>query len=913
MSAIEPCSRPFALRLGVALAVVVPLLLSSISGRALAQVVCDPEYPCSYEIANPGIQRVPGLLKFQARISQAKLPVGDAVLADVEVHLIDAVGDRKCSESFSGVRVRNSVLNLEIGHNMTDCSLDDVVATAAGLSFQVCIGGGCLKPIPLGSAPYAFKANYALQAQESYVADRAAQAHYAHRMTADRDMMVSNSIGKGYFDFHTPDPEDGGTAYDASSFVPYEAGGFIQWFPVAESNPTLNICAGDLANGYIQPLSELVLYAVDTTMRGNTEVEGSGVVQGSLTVNAGSTVNAGLTVNDSATVNQGLTVNDSATVNQGLTVTDTAASGADLVCAGDTQVVGHSTLEGGATVFNGLTVIDNDLSTADLVNQGDAQVVGHSTMDGGATVSQGATVNEGLIVTDTATSGADLVCAGDTQVLGHSYLEGGATIDQGATVNNGATINNGATVNEGLKVTDTAASGADLVCAGDTQVVGHSTLEGGATVTAGLTVNDDGTAAVDFISSGEAYFAKQVEADGLAQFNAGARVHGNIQSYDHTYAHGGLTVAAASTAAPDLVCQGTAQFDNDATFGNEPDDSVLTVYSTVHFKGQVNLDNPLSGTVGRNRVDSDAIIDGTIAAVDLGTDALNAVRALIIGIQSTDLTAVDSGTTSTLYDVAVSSDGLLWVAVGALGTILTSTDAVTWETQTSGTTYPLRRVAHNGSQWVAVGLYGTILTSSDGETWTSQSSGVSAPLYGVDHDAAGLWVVVGYSGTILSSSDGATWESVNSPTSGKLIGVAHDKKGKWLAVATSGAGATSSDGSTWTYAYTGFRGNNVIHDGAGLWVAGTVGGIMTSPSGDYGTWKKSVGPEVQSIACDASGACLAAVEQTDGERGELIRTHDRITWTTRPSGSMSAMRGAAVANRFVLVGDDGAILISRAF
>ncbi|MFO0754486.1 MAG: carboxypeptidase regulatory-like domain-containing protein, partial [Thermodesulfovibrionales bacterium] len=79
-----------------------------------------------------------------------------------------------------------------------------------------------------------------------------------------------------------------------------------------------------------------------------------------------------------------------------------------------------------------------------------------------------------------------------------------------------------------------------------------------------------------------------------------------------------------------------------------------------------------------------------------------------------------SGTTNDLNSVAVS--GTTYLIVGASGTILTSGDTVTWNTQTSGVSANLNGTIY-GSTFVTVGSGGTILTSSDAATWTAQSSG----------------------------------------------------------------------------------------------------------------------------------------------------------------------------------------------
>lgn len=103
----------------------------------------------------------------------------------------------------------------------------------------------------------------------------------------------------------------------------------------------------------------------------------------------------------------------------------------------------------------------------------------------------------------------------------------------------------------------------------------------------------------------------------------------------------------------------------------------------------------------------------------------------------------------------------LYVAVGDLGTILTSPDGTNWVRQTSGTTSGLRDCAYGGGKWVAVGDLGTVLTSPDARVWTSQYPGtffsLNAVIYG-----NGQFVAVGEAMTILTSSDAISWTSRSS-------------------------------------------------------------------------------------------------------------------------------------------------------
>jgi len=75
----------------------------------------------------------------------------------------------------------------------------------------------------------------------------------------------------------------------------------------------------------------------------------------------------------------------------------------------------------------------------------------------------------------------------------------------------------------------------------------------------------------------------------------------------------------------------------------------------------------------------------------------------------------------------------LFVSVGESGTILTSSDGITWTERTSGTPKELYGVTYGNGLFVTVGFFGTILTSPDGITWTERTSGTSKYLRGVTY------------------------------------------------------------------------------------------------------------------------------------------------------------------------------------
>lgn len=183
-------------------------------------------------------------------------------------------------------------------------------------------------------------------------------------------------------------------------------------------------------------------------------------------------------------------------------------------------------------------------------------------------------------------------------------------------------------------------------------------------------------------------------------------------------------------------------------------------------------------------------------------------------------TLESSGTTTNLNGVAAL--GPQFIAVGNGGAIITSpfssltgTTYTAWTSLSSGTTNTntLNGVAANWSPgqplpgaplFVAVGASGTIITSSDnGATWQPPTS---VPPLGTNSlngvawsEALSLFVAVGDNGTILTSSpiDITTWTPLTSNTLNKLTSVAWSGT-EFVAAVAGGGYLTSSDGATWT-------------------------------------------------------------------------------------------------------------------
>jgi hypothetical protein len=238
--------------------------------------------------------------------------------------------------------------------------------------------------------------------------------------------------------------------------------------------------------------------------------------------------------------------------------------------------------------------------------------------------------------------------------------------------------------------------------------------------------------------------------------------------------------------------------------------------------------------------------------------AVGASGTIMTSTNGTAWAPVASGTTNSLRSVtaAVSdaqekatgpvdpSPAVGLVAVGDAGTILTSDlSGAIWSAAPSGTTENLSGVMATGTLYVAVGGAGTILTSGDGNTWARKTSGTTHDLYGIGQDTIGgqsLFVAVGEAGTILTSSDGSTWTLRASGTSSDLYGVTKgitNGQPMFAAVGKSGAVVTSLDGLSWTPQTSGVSVD--LHSILNLFMyiaVGDAGTVLTSGDGIH--WAK---------------------------------------------------------------------------
>jgi hypothetical protein len=260
-------------------------------------------------------------------------------------------------------------------------------------------------------------------------------------------------------------------------------------------------------------------------------------------------------------------------------------------------------------------------------------------------------------------------------------------------------------------------------------------------------------------------------------------------------------------------------------------------------------------------------------------------------------------------------DGLYYVVGGASGVFVDGfrTDALspyTWVGSSDSMRSWLWDVNRVGGLYVAVGDLGTIQTSSDGVHWDLEmvpASAAGSVLLGVG-GRPGLIVVVGSQGALLTSSNGIKWTAVSPrPVPNDLQGIAV-RQGEVFVTGGAGTVLSSTDGQSWTVRarLTPSFLSSVTDSPHGLVCVGENGAVFTSPNGVQWTRWLSGTTNWLSRVRYLAGRLVAV-----GEQGTILLSFDGTRWTTHPSGTTNWLNDVTHFNGyFYALGTQGTMLAS---
>ena len=232
-------------------------------------------------------------------------------------------------------------------------------------------------------------------------------------------------------------------------------------------------------------------------------------------------------------------------------------------------------------------------------------------------------------------------------------------------------------------------------------------------------------------------------------------------------------------------------------------------------------------------------------------------------------TARNSGVTTSLKRALFANN--LWVTVGTEGTIVVSAEGTSWTSLPRVTFDDLNEIAYGNGTFVIVGDNfqkpdGTILLSTNGLTWVDTTVQVGKNVRSVTF-ADNRFVAGVNDGLVLSSPDGITW-TTRFASVRNLRDVNWDN-GLWMAVGNGGEIVTSSDAVNWRRRTTRAREN--LHEVGffnGRWITiGNRGTVLQS----------GAAAEPIVVASIQSGGVSINVVGS-GKLSELQKSDDLRTW-----------------------------------
>lgn len=173
-----------------------------------------------------------------------------------------------------------------------------------------------------------------------------------------------------------------------------------------------------------------------------------------------------------------------------------------------------------------------------------------------------------------------------------------------------------------------------------------------------------------------------------------------------------------------------------------------------------------------------------------------------------------------------------FVAVGAFGKIMTSTDCKLWLKCDSLTSEHFISVCYGNNQYKILGERGTMLSSTDGVAWVKTNPLTEYKLFSISY-ILDNFIIVGELHAVISSQDGITW-AINTPVSKEQLNCINYFKNILVVVGAQGTIITSDDSAkTWCKQLSRTTNNlkSATSDGNQLVAVGESGTILTSLNG----------------------------------------------------------------------------------
>lgn len=271
----------------------------------------------------------------------------------------------------------------------------------------------------------------------------------------------------------------------------------------------------------------------------------------------------------------------------------------------------------------------------------------------------------------------------------------------------------------------------------------------------------------------------------------------------------------------------------------------------------------------------------------------------------------------------------LYVAVGRGGTVMRSTDSVTWTPLALPPVFTdLQGVCWDGTnhQFVAVGNAGVILTSPDGIAWTGWTGPYVRALNAVAY-ANGYLMAVGNGGYAIWSTDGHTWNDVSTGTANLngVFGVLYAST-TYFQVAGDATGGNAvvlyTTVGSWTWnPLTPSPATGTYNLNAMLYT----GGINTNSDwlmvGDNALiYRQYPSPTITQQTVSGSrnfygiainGTAANSLRVVVGANGRIVTSTNETAWTNRVS-TVAASLYAVIwdGSQFVAVGNEGVVITS---